>query len=108
MIPTVTPMAGRVGRPFLPDGASADPPLEGAAAPPPPGAAAGFGVTRALAPDTIRIGSPTPSEPDTSEPSGSNAIASPCFSLGSGTRTGSVLSAARRSPSGTAYRYASV
>ncbi len=44
------------------------------------------------------------SEPDSSAPSGVNAIASPCGSSGSGTRTGVPSNAATRSPSGTVNR----
>src|SRR5215470_16170281 len=78
------------------------------------GPSAGRGAafeTRAAAPGTARIGcapASARSDADSSVPSGSNAIASPWGSPGSGTRTGLVASAATRSSPGTRYRYASV
>ena len=99
------PAAGRTGSPAPysaePDDAFA--PVEVV-----PSAGATDCAASAAAPRTVRRGWPTPSLPEISVPSGSNAIASPCFSPGSGIRTGLRCKAASTSPSGAAYTYASV
>ncbi len=63
----------------------------------------GGGAASAAAPATAvmvdEVSLPN-SDPDSSVPSGSNAIASPCASFGNGIRTGSAFSAATTSPSG--------
>ena len=109
MTTTVTAAAGMAGRPSFASGGDAET-LDAASGFGAPGG--GFGATSCAAPATTLTGCAVPScaasDADTSEPSGWNAMASPCASFGSGTRTGFSASAATTSPSFTGNRYASV